>query len=840
MVYENEHLNKISFPLGGIGTGSVGLRGNGSFYDWEIWNKPNKGSINGYTHIAVTYDDGKKRIAKVLQGDRAEDLEGHYGYPSVRGFGFGPQAQTMCGFPHFSRCVFDGRFPTAEITFSDDGFPGKVVLRAFNPFVPLDSDASSIPAAFFEIFYKNDGETAVSFGASFLLSNKFASSRNTEEKNGDVVSMKLINAGKNETDVEYADMSVSCVAPTAVQPYTYRGAWQDGISTYWNELSAGALSHRVYKEDGSWDMAALQKEVTVKPGERVSIRFVLSWNTPNNYNYWKPYLDENGRDISWKNYYATVFRDSVASGVYSLLHFDELYEKTVLFRDALHNSTLDPAVIDAVSSTLSVLKSPTVYRLENGEFYGFEGVASNAGSCEGTCQHVYNYAYAMAFLFPDLERSIRNLEFEYCTYSSGGMRFRIELPLSRNRETEKGTSCLDGQMGAVIKTYREWKISGDTEWLRRVFPTVKRILAYAWSEENEHAWDRNKDGVLEGRQHHTLDVELFGPSAWLEGFYLAALSVAAEMAEFLGENEAASEYRRLLESGKRFTKEELFNGKYFIHKIDISDKSLAEKFGCEKDYWNEETGELKYQIAEGSSIDQLTAEWHRRLLGIGEIFDKEEVHTALQNLYRNNFKPSMREVTNMWRIFAAYDEGGAIMCDYPEGAYKPKIPITYCEECMTGFEYSLAGLLYSEGMVKEALAVVRAVRDRYDGKKRNPYNELECGSNYVRAMAAFALLPIAAGFSFDLARGEIGFSPVEEGDFRSLFSLASGWGVYEREGAETKITLSYGSLALSRLRLPYLVSPRLLLIDGKETAFTFENGVISFDPAVANKEIYVK
>lgn len=39
------------------------------------------------------------------------------------------------------------------------------------------------------------------------------------------------------------------------------------------------------------------------------------------------------------------------------------------------------AVLDAVSATLSVLKSPTVLRLEDGTFYGWEGVSEQAGSC---------------------------------------------------------------------------------------------------------------------------------------------------------------------------------------------------------------------------------------------------------------------------------------------------------------------------------------------------------------------------------------------------------------------------------------------------------------------------
>ena len=53
MKYTGDFTNEISFPLGGIGTGSIGLGGNGRLIDWEIFNRPSKGSINGYSHLAI-------------------------------------------------------------------------------------------------------------------------------------------------------------------------------------------------------------------------------------------------------------------------------------------------------------------------------------------------------------------------------------------------------------------------------------------------------------------------------------------------------------------------------------------------------------------------------------------------------------------------------------------------------------------------------------------------------------------------------------------------------------------------------------------------------------------
>ncbi len=853
MIYKGEHLREISFPLGGIGSGSIGLQGNGSLSDFEIFNRPSKGSYNGRTHIAVRVSGNGNSCTKVLQSDHDKELIGRYCNGRYFGFGYGPHGETMSGFSHFKDCEFRGEFPIAELTFSDEAFPGKVLLRAFNPFIPLNADDSSIPAAFFEIVYTNESEKTLTFDAVFSVMNPYAHSDNALVQNGRITGIRMSSRGADPSDKDYGDLTIACEDATVAQRYWYRGLWQDAVSTFWSELSReGKLTDRVYTEDKAgepWykDTCSLQKSVTLAKGETARVRFVLAWNVPNAYNYWTPsklprhdigHTAENfDCETPWKNYYATLFADSVASSTYALKHFDRLYERTDAFRRALQAMTADSAVIDAVSANISVLKSSTVKRLSNGEFYGFEGVHEREGSCEGTCQHVYNYAYALCFLFPELERSIRDLEYTYCMDERGATAFRLTLPLGKVDNV--ALPCLDGQMGCVIKTYREWKISGDDEWLKKTFPLAARALEFAWHEDNPFEWDRNRDGVLEGRQHHTLDMEMFGPSSWLQGFYLAALKAGAEMASYLGEEEKAKTYTELYEKGRAFANEKLFNGRYFIHLLELGDYETVKHFGCEDRYWNEETKEIKYQIGEGSSIDQLTGQWHADLCGLGEIFDEEKVKTALASMYEYNFKPRLRDVSNMWRVFALNDEGGAIMCDYPEGAYKPRIPITYCEECMTGFEYTFACLLIKHGMVDEGLSVVRAIRDRYDGKKRNPYNEIECGSHYVRSMASFALLPTLSGMTYDLARGELGFAPIEARDeYRYFFSLGTAWGSVKMTKTNTCIELEDGALRLSRLTLPQMTSVSRVTVDGKDVPFAREGDAILFE-ATATKTVEI-
>ena len=828
MKYVGQYTKEISFPLGGIGTGSIGLGGDGRLIDWEIFNKPSKGSINGYTHFAIRAIQGDKITAAVLNGDIQKEFIGQYKKSNFTGYGFGPSNQKMCGFPHFKNVEFNGEFPVALLDFKDDKFPANVNMTAFNPFIPLDAKNSSIPAAFFEFEVENITSENVEYQIALSVANPYKDSINKADINNRVKTLTLLNNGTGKDELKDGDLTLATDCDTAyTQTYWYRGGWQDSIVSFWNEFSNEKhINERIYDDQGRYDTGTLIAEIKLCPKEKKKVKFILSWNVPNNYNYWNECKNDDGTHKTWKNYYATVFENSVQTAVYSLENWDYLYNRTLNFKKALHETTMPKEVIDAASSNLSVLKSPTVLRLEDGSFYGWEGVHELEGSCEGTCQHVWNYAYALCFLFPELERSIRDMEFNFSTDENGRMGFRIMLPLGRKMTDFR--ACVDGQMGAVIKCYREWKISGDNKWLEANWENIKKVLEYAWSENNEDCWDLDKDGVLEGRQHHTLDMELFGPSSWLEGMYLAALKAAAEMADFLGDTQKAQEYREIFDKGYRWTKENLFNGKYFIQKVDINDKRITDKFDASPKYWNDETKQIKYQIHEGSSIDQMLAQWHADIIGLGEIFDKEQVFDALSEMMKNNYKPTMREFVNPWRIFSVNDEAGTVICDYPHGTEKPKIPIPYCEETMTGFEYSFAGLLCSRGKIDDGLKVVKAVRDRFDGEKRNPWNEFECGSNYARSMASYALIPILSGFEFDMPHHHIGFNPYKANDFKCIWSLADAWGNFEVNNNTVKINVCEGEINLKSLSLKFCSKVSYVKIDGKDVDFEFKNGIIYF------------
>lgn len=843
--YAADARRAVSFPLGGIGTGCIGLSGTGQLIDWEIFNRPNKGGRNGFSHFAVKAQRGGRVLdARVLHADSEDGFMAD---------GFGMDRCTLEGLPHFRSCVFTGKFPMAQIDFQDETFPGEVSLSAFNPLIPSDERSSSLPAAFFTLRVRNHQREETEYTLLFTVENPLKGARRNERLPKGV----LLKDDSAEDSMEHGQLTATVCEdlPVDVQQYWYKQTnfGFDNLNVYWNDLTRPCtMPNRTYEKANNLpgqDIATISVHVKLRPGETKSVRFLLAWFFPNCRNFWSPqapspFNNFQPLDTPWKNYYATLFADAVEAEKECARRWDELEEKTKRFTDALYGCDLPEVVLTAVGANLAVLKSPTCLRLENGAFYSFEGVGPREGSCEGSCAHVWNYAFALAFLFPKLERSMRELELTYSQRPDGSLAFRLQLPLGSRCNTY--SACVDGQMGVVVKLFREWMISGDSEWLRRWWPKAQRALEFAWSPENEDRWDPGATGVISGRQHNTLDMEMFGPNAWLESFYLAALKAGARMARTVGDDASAAQYEHMFESGRAFVDRELFNGSYYFQQINTADFEILRPYldgvtmlglPMRDVYWNAELGEIKYQVGEGCLTDQVLGQWMASASGLGEILDEAHVKTALRSIYRNNYRTSMRAVANPCRFFAVNDERGTLICSWPDGAKKPSVPIMYAQECMPGFEYQAASHMISVGLEQEGLDMVKAVRDRHDGRRRNPWNEMECGSNYVRSMASYGLMLAYSGLRYDASRQMIGFAPPYGAKYRRLFwALDGAWGQFVQEDSVWNIEVIYGTLRIKRLALNEPESIAQVGLDGAELSFGWDGGEIVLNTAVSVRE----
>jgi non-lysosomal glucosylceramidase len=818
--YTGERTRYIAFPLGGIGAGGFAISGSGRLVDWSIRNRPAlQNGYNGYSHFAIKAERGGELVdARVLNGPY--DLNPS-GSPGVRrmfeGFGHGANRQTLVGVPHFQTVDFYGRFPTADLVFSDERFPGGVRLTALSPFIPHNDRDSSMPVAMFEFEIVNTTGDELTYTLAGTLGNHGANSGAHTFAQKDGVSTLHLTA--SETPERLTDRGDLTIATDAAEvdhtDYHYRGQWFDDLAVYWKDFARpGRLPERHYPEPRRSRHMSLQPEhgtlaarLTVPAGGSRKVRFVISWSFPHGDIYWafrnKPDGAIPDRETPhWTNFYSRLWADSEASARDALDRWDELTTATATFRDGLFGSTLPAEIIDAASSTLALLRTATVIRLENGELWAWEGQHTNDGSCEGSCTHVWNYQQALSHLFPAIERSLRETEFTFNQLPSGGLTFRQKLPLGSGFDVIG--PCADGHFGALIKTYRDWRLSGDTEWLKRWWPAMKRALEYAWSPENPDRWDPDQTGILSGRQHQTLDMELFGPNSWLGSIYVAALLAAAEMARAVGEREFGDKLEAMGRDGARYLDEKLFNGRWYIQDIDVSDKSVLEPFaernagvlgdGFMETYWSDEHAEIKYQMGEGCISDQILGQWHAEVAGIGRFLDDRKVETALRSVHKHNFRPSLADHFNPCRNYAFEDEGGLLIATYPEGVRQPTVAAPYAEEVWTGVEYMSASHMIMRGLVEEGLDIARAARDRHDGSRRNPWNDIECGSYYARSMSAWQLVNAWSGLSADFVTGTLSFAPATAGDQRLFWSAGSAFGHLVIESGSAHLEVLGGTL----------------------------------------------
>jgi uncharacterized protein (DUF608 family) len=300
-------------------------------------------------------------------------------------------------------------------------------------------------------------------------------------------------------------------------------------------------------------------------------------------------------------------------------------------------------------------------------------------------------------------------------------------------------------------------------------------------------------------------MELFGPNSWLGSMYVAALLSMSRMAEALGEKALAAKCQNMAEAGAHYIDTELYNGRYFFQAIDLGDKSVLTPFDTGRNagvladslmsaYWSDEHNEIKYQFAEGCIADQMLGQWHAEVAGLGLFLDKDNVASALRAVYDENFLRSMADHFNPCRNYAFEDEGGLLIATYPEGTRQPMVAAPYAEEVWTGIEYASASHMIMHGLVEQGVDVVRAVRQRHDGARRNPFNDIECGSYYARSMSAWQLVNAWGGFNADQVDGTLSFAPKAEGDYRVLWSSGTAWGELVNRGGELSLRVHGGKL----------------------------------------------
>jgi uncharacterized protein (DUF608 family) len=810
-VFEGDALTQIAMPMGGIGAGCVCLNGIGGLQDFSIRHKP---ALSAGADTFQMQDGGFAvlRVKGLEGGTRL--CEGPVPDGRIYDQGLKGQGYRMAGhegLPRFSGCSFRGAYPFGEVRLSDEGMPVKVRVTGWSPFVPLDDVASGIPCAMLEYEVENVSGGAIEFEFSYHLSHLAKGAlgwKGTRNKVVPGLGVSFFNV-EPAGSAGFGSASLSVVGhAAAVKGMWLRSGWFDWISALWQEVSSGAFRENAGNEERELEGhngGSVLVRGRLEAGKSVTVPIVIAWHFPNVHYDANVVADPlavaccTGGECAepapkWQPFYVTQWNDAEEVGKYVRENYAALRGRTKGFADALFSSTLAAEVLDAVSSNLAILKSPTVLRQANGNVWGWEGCFPDKGCCSGTCTHVWNYAQAMPHLFPKLERGLREMELRRSMDEAGHIAFRAALPDGPAKHDFHPAA--DGQLGGIMKLYREWQIGGDFKWMAGLYPLAKRSLEFCTKR-----WDPEERGALFEPHHNTYDIEFWGPDGMCTSVYVGALAAMAEMGRAVGD-EDAERYTEMAKKGAAFMDGELFNGEYFEQRVmwrELADQSFARSLLAEgKD--EEELRILraegpKHQYGTGCLSDGVIGAWMARLYGIDAPFTGENVRRNLGAIFRHNFREDLSAHACTQRPgYAMGSESGLLLCSWPRGR-RPTLPFVYSDEVWTGIEYQVASHLMLEGIVEEGLAIVRGVRGRYEGRVRNPFNEYECGNYYARAMASYALLASLSGFAYSAVTRELRLAPRVGGDgFRCFFSVATGFGVIVLEGKKLRVEMVEGFL----------------------------------------------
>lgn len=595
----------------------------------------------------------------------------------------------------------------------------------------------------------------------------------------------------------FGSMALSVLGENSSARISFDVNSEKAETTFENAEWVNNSSSSITKPLGERLVSALGQTLTILPGDSEKLTFLITWFFP----HLNQQENETGQllalnDIdTLKLHYYNRFNSANQVADYVTGNRKYLISNTKRWNKVWYNSTLPYWLLDRSFIPIDCLATNTALWFNNGRFYGWEGVEC----CPGTCQHVWHYTQSMARIFPEFERYLRQ-EIDY------GLSFREDGGMGHRDETAGGygkTVAHDGHCGTIIRAYREHKMSTDSQFLRANYQKIKKSVQFMIKE------DKDKDGILEGGQHNTLDASWYGPMGWISSLYIGALASGKAMAIEMGDAHFAETCNDLIQKGQKNIVANLFNGEYFIHKPDPNHpKAINSNDGCH--------------------IDQVLGQSLAFQAGVPErIIPEAETLSALKSIWKYNFAPDafiyqeQHKPIKGARIYATAGEAGTIMCTWPKGGDETAVPGMdkrpdksptwlgpggYFDECMNGFEYQLASQMINEGMLTEGLAITKSVHERYDAKKRNPFNEIECGDHYSRSMASYGVYIAICGFNYHGPKGIISFNPkVSPEDFKSAFTTAEGWGSFSQKRDKGKqsntLELFYGVLKINSLEV---------------------------------------
>ena len=812
-------------PLGGIGTGFVEIRADGCFYEWQIFNSgPWAQNAKSTTGPPLP---GPQYLRFVLRTANAGCT------PQVRRLYLRSDENELYSLPMLQdveSIEYCAQFPMTELRYHDSTLPVKVSARIFSPMIPGNARDSATPG--FNVVYtvENTSKKRVEVTLAGFMDNPLASAladrklTNSLSREDGAIRILFDTAAHSDFPSGIGNM---CFSVTGGEHSSITGTFRDyawpgtanwitsrvrmmvisvieelvatgklpnangetdpranlpspeeidalsdaGVGDLMKRLGVDALLARIFADahaanpqggvevdrgllkevvenlssgprdsQSDWGSGALASSINLEPGERREIRFTLSWYFPN-------HLTVDGRFQG--HMYSNWFEDSAAVNSFLCSNYIRHREATENFARTLADTSLGDAMAFCWSSQLSTLVFNTWWT-KDGSYAIWEGLG-----CAGlsTTDVDYHGSFPILALFPELKLS--QMKQIIAFQNDLG-----QVPHNYNGDIHKvddGFMRVDMNPQFVMMVYRDYLWTGDRDYLRSMWPHIVRAMRFTESlDANDDSLpDRNTD-------LQTYDQwRMCGTPSYIASLWVGALSTAVRIAEDLGKRDEAKRWAQIVARASASFDRLLFNGEYYSLSVD---------------------GRVRDELC---MTDQISGEWFSHLIGLPSTLSKENLNRAIDNILKYNFNP----------------EFGLHNATAPKEATDlPALNNLQAGGLWSGIEFAFASLLMDHGRLNDGIRIVETVHRRYL-RAGQPWNHVEFGGHYTRAMSSWATLLAATGFKPDLANKCLEIMPKVSGDFHAPWVTAYAYGTIRRTGQELSVKCLSGSLEVSRLKL---------------------------------------
>ena len=773
---ESTDMPKSGIALGGLGSGSMELRKDGIFYNWQIANNTPRG-----TGKMFTYEESSNLffVVRYQEQDREPRMKllqiPHSDYVAAI-------PNQLYIFPWISpvkKITYKARFPFVVMTFSDPAMPFDIEMEAFTPFIPHDVKNSTLPGAYFNftITPKSDKPVDVMLMASYRNLAGYDTPERTNKsavnKTDAYLNTVATVAGMDTSASSYGDISMASLSGTS----TYYTGWEHRHPYYEIVLRGDKLPNVDDTEgrnmtdkktgkkkamDRCFNTVAVSAKLTK---DAFKHSFVYAWNFPNLYN-----VDLDSKE---GNYYSNYFRSSSEVADYMVKNMNDLTRRSKGFMEDFYASSLPIYALNEINGQLNTFITSTFIN-KRGDFGILEGMDEDRSCCGVATIDVAQYGSIMlTAMFPELQKNsmrfhknaqrpngmiLHGLYKDYaCAYKPGCS----GSCCAPNEVTDR----LDLPSQFVTMVIRDFLWTNDKAYLEENWEPIKKAIEYVIRER-----DRNGDMLpdMEGIMSSYDNFPMYGDASYILGQWNSGIASAIEGAKAMNDTAALTRYTKILETGKKVYDEKLWNGKYFR----LYNCSLEKNKG----------------VDEGCLTDQMVGQWVAHISGLGRIIDQEKTRTALKNILDISYKSDF----------------GLRNCSWPADKYWHEVDkdcwVDQGNTCWTGVELAFASFLIYEGMYKEGMAVVKTVDDRY--REAGLYfNHLECGGHYFRPMSAWGIVNATLGLGIN--QQVYSFNPqIEQDDYTLFFASADATAHFIKKEKQVKIKVLSGDWHVKALKLP--------------------------------------